>query len=25
MWTFDMAAVGEPMTNHLSARLRPAD
>ena len=25
MWTFDMAAVGEPLTNHLSARLRPAD
>lgn len=25
MWTFDMAAVGESMTNHLSAQLRPAD
>ena len=25
MWTFDMAAMGEPMTNHLSARLRPVD
>jgi hypothetical protein len=25
MWTFDMAAAGEPLTNHLSARLRPAD
>lgn len=25
MWTFDMAAVGQPLTNHLSARLQPAD
>ena len=25
MWTFDMKAVGQPMCNHLSARLRPAD
>lgn len=25
MWTFDMAAVGEGMSNHLSARLKPAD
>ena len=25
LWTFDMAAVGEPMTNHLSARLRLAE
>ena len=25
MWTFDMAAMGESMTNHLSARLKPAD
>ena len=25
MWTFDMAAMGEGMTNHLSARLKPAD
>lgn len=25
LWTFDMAAVGQPMTNHLSARLQPAD
>ncbi len=25
MWTFDMKAVGQPLTNHLSARLRPAD
>jgi hypothetical protein len=25
MWTFDMAAVGESMGNHLSARLKPAD
>lgn len=25
MWTYDMAAVGEPLTNHLAARLRPAD
>ncbi|MGI9197974.1 MAG: FABP family protein [Candidatus Nanopelagicales bacterium] len=25
MWTFDMAAVGEGMGNHLSARLKPAD
>lgn len=24
MWTFDMAAVGEPLSNHLAARLRPA-
>ena len=23
MWTFDMAAMGEPMQNHLAARLRP--
>jgi hypothetical protein len=23
LWTFDMAAVGEPMSNHLAARLRP--
>ena len=22
MWTMDMAAVGQPMTNHLSARLK---
>lgn len=25
MWTFDMAAVGQGMGNHLSARLKPAD
>ena len=25
LWTYDMAAVGQPLTNHLSARLRPAD
>ncbi|MFY9331187.1 MAG: FABP family protein [Candidatus Nanopelagicales bacterium] len=25
MWTFDMAAMGQPMTNHLSARLKPAE
>jgi len=25
VWTFDMKAVGQPLTNHLSARLRPAD
>ena len=25
LWTFDMAAVGEAMTNHLSARLRLAE
>jgi len=24
LWTFDMAAMDQPMTNHLSARLRPA-
>lgn len=24
LWTYDMAAVGEPLTSHLSARLRPA-
>lgn len=23
LWTYDMAAVGEPMQNHLSARLQP--
>ncbi|MDQ1249216.1 MAG: hypothetical protein QG597_3590 [Actinomycetota bacterium] len=23
LWTYDMAAVGEPIQNHLSARLRP--
>ena len=23
LWTFDMAAVGEPLTNHLAARLQP--
>jgi hypothetical protein len=23
MWTFDMAAMGQPMQNHLSARLKP--
>ncbi len=25
MWTYDMAAVEQPLTNHLSARLRPAE
>jgi len=25
MWTYDMAAVDQPLTNHLSARLRPAE
>ena len=25
LWTFDMAAMGESMGNHLSARLQPAD
>lgn len=25
MWTFDMAAAGESLTNHLSARLRQSD
>jgi hypothetical protein len=25
LWTFDMAAVGQPMQNHLSASLSPAD
>lgn len=25
LWTFDMAAMGQDMTNHLSARLKPAD
>lgn len=25
LWTFDMSAVGQPMGNHLSARLRPAE
>lgn len=25
LWTFDMAAMGESMTNHLSARLRQAE
>ena len=25
LWTFDMAAMEQPMTNHLSARLRPAE
>jgi hypothetical protein len=24
LWTYDMAAMGKPMSNHLSARLRPA-
>ena len=24
MWTFDMAAMEQPMQNHLSAKLRPA-
>lgn len=24
LWTYDMAAMGQPLTNHLSARLRPA-
>lgn len=23
LWTFDMAAMGEPLSNHLAARLRP--
>ena len=23
LWTYDMAAMGQPLTNHLSARLRP--
>jgi hypothetical protein len=23
LWAYDMAAVGEPLTSHLSARLRP--
>ena len=25
LWTYDMAAVGVPLTSHLSARLRPMD
>ncbi len=25
LWTFDMAAVGHPLSNHLAARLRPVD
>lgn len=25
LWTYDMAAVGQPLTNHLAARLRPLD
>ena len=25
LWTFDMAAVGHPMSNHIAARLRPLD
>jgi hypothetical protein len=24
MWTYDMAAMGQPMTNHLAATLLPA-
>lgn len=24
LWTYDMSAMGQPLTNHLSARLRPA-
>lgn len=25
LWTFDMAAMGQPLTNHLAARLHPVD
>ena len=25
LWTFDMVAVGQPLTNHLWARLLPAE